>query len=225
MPVYNGEAHVGEAISSVFGQTYRPLELIVIDDGSTDETAEVVRRCASPLLKYIQQPHAGTGAARNRGVGQARGDLVGHLDADDVWDQMKLDRQVAALEAHPEVEMVSGHIVEFYSPELSTEERRSIRAPRPPLPAFIMSAVLHRRRVLDRVGLWETKWRLGQDLSWHLRADEIGVKMHMLPDIVVYRRLHVANKGRLLKEFSADRLRVLKESLDRRRAQSDGCGS
>jgi hypothetical protein len=84
-----------------------------------------------------------------------------------------------------------------------------------------MSAVLHRREVLDRVGLWETTWHVGQDLSWFLRATELGLGVHVLPDVVAYRRLHSANKGRLLAAHAADRLRILKASLDRRRLHTD----
>ena len=98
VPVHNGSAYVAEAIESVLGQTRPPIECLVIDDGSTDETAEVVGRFGRDVV-YVRQDRAGVSSARNRGAALARGALVAFLDHDDVWLPTKLERQLEAFAA------------------------------------------------------------------------------------------------------------------------------
>jgi glycosyltransferase involved in cell wall biosynthesis len=103
IPTFNRAATVGRAIASVLEQTYRPLELIVVDDGSTDKTAEVLQAYGGAVT-YIRQDNAGPSAARNHGLRESHGDLIGFLDSDDVWLAAKLERQVALMQrAGPEV--------------------------------------------------------------------------------------------------------------------------
>ena len=99
LPVYNRAAYVGEAIESVLSQTCPPAELIVIDDGSTDESLEIVASFARPCLRVVRQANAGIGAARNRGLALATGELIGFIDSDDLWERGKLERQVRATTA------------------------------------------------------------------------------------------------------------------------------
>jgi glycosyltransferase involved in cell wall biosynthesis len=98
IPVHNGQDFVAEAIGSVLAQTHPALECIVIDDGSTDGTAEVVHVFDDPVT-YVYQEQAGVSSARNRGAQLARGELVAFLDHDDVWLPEKLERQVIAIDA------------------------------------------------------------------------------------------------------------------------------
>ena len=129
IPVYNCDRYLGEAIESVLSQTYRPLEIIIIDDGSTDGSAAVAKRFM-PHIHYYYQANAGIGSARNKGIELAQGSFFAFLDADDLWSKDKLAQQMAALEAHPGVDVVFGHVTQFYSPELDEELRRKIHCPR-----------------------------------------------------------------------------------------------
>jgi glycosyltransferase involved in cell wall biosynthesis len=104
IPVYNGERYVAEAISSVFAQTEPPLECIVVDDGSTDATADVVARSGADVT-YVRTEHGGVSKARNHGIRLARGELVGFLDHDDVWLPPKLELQTEALCAQSQAVM------------------------------------------------------------------------------------------------------------------------
>ena len=114
IPVYNGEEYLAEDIESVLGQTYHPLEIIVVDDGSTDDTATVASRFKE-LVRYIYQPNSGPAAARNRGLKMARGEVIGFVDADDLWVENKLDLQLGLLADNPSVQIVIGfaHTVEI----------------------------------------------------------------------------------------------------------------
>ncbi|MEZ4836451.1 MAG: glycosyltransferase family A protein [Caldilineaceae bacterium] len=107
IPVYNGERYLHEAIESVLKQRYHPLQLIVVDDGSEDESAALAARFEG--VHVLHGPHAGIGAALNRGIRHGKGDLIAFLDADDRWLPEKLARQVKCLQAHPGVDMVFGY--------------------------------------------------------------------------------------------------------------------
>jgi glycosyltransferase involved in cell wall biosynthesis len=96
IPTYNTAHYLGEAIDSVLIQSFRDIDILVIDDGSTDETEALMCRYGPPV-RYIRQPNGGVAAARNRGIAEARGRYVAFLDADDVWQPQKLERQLAAL--------------------------------------------------------------------------------------------------------------------------------
>lgn len=105
IPAYNAERCIGEAIQSVLKQSYREWEVVVVDDGSTDRTSEVVAGFGE-RVRYLRQTNAGAAAARNAGIREARGELIAFLDADDVWLPDKLQLQVAYLDAHPETALV-----------------------------------------------------------------------------------------------------------------------
>jgi glycosyltransferase involved in cell wall biosynthesis len=106
IPTYNYGRFLGEAIESVLAQTCKPAEVIVVDDGSTDETATVVESFSERGVRYIRQENAGVCAARNRGVAESTGELIAFLDADDTWDATKLEKQIARFAADPEVGLV-----------------------------------------------------------------------------------------------------------------------
>ena len=97
VPVYNGERFLSQTLDSVLGQTYRPLEVLLSDDGSTDGTPQIAARY-SKRIRYLTHANTGPGAARNRGLRLARGDFVALLDADDLWHPEKLERQMAQFE-------------------------------------------------------------------------------------------------------------------------------
>jgi glycosyltransferase involved in cell wall biosynthesis len=217
--VYNAAPYVGEAIESVFAQSYRPLELIVVDDGSTDGSGAVARAYGD-ALRYEFQENAGIGAARNQAVRLASGELFAFCDADDRFLPDKLDRQWAVLEAQPGVDAVFGHVREFVSPELTEEERSSIRPPVPAAPWTAPNLMLIRREAFFRVGPFDETLRVGVTVDWYARALEAGLRSAMLPEIVLERRLHLANNGLRERESRSQYLHVLKASLDRRRLRA-----
>jgi len=101
IPVHNGEETLAVAIDSALAQTYGAFEVLVVDDGSTDRSAEIVRGYADPRLRLYRQPNGGLNSARNAGIREGRGDYIGLLDADDLWEPTKLARHAAHLDADP----------------------------------------------------------------------------------------------------------------------------
>jgi len=177
IPAYNAAATIEAAIQSVLHQSYAPIEVIIVDDGSTDGTARQVRRFGE-RVRYVRQEHAGPGAARNRGAGEAQGTLIAFLDADDLWLPQKLEQQLAVFQRQASVEAVqcSAYLV---NGALEVLEERCCR-PRHDtfldillfrnLPAF-SSTLLVRKAVFEAVGgfptdvseeAWETACRLAR---------------------------------------------------------------
>jgi glycosyltransferase involved in cell wall biosynthesis len=215
--VYNGAPYIAEAIESVLAQSYRPLELIVVDDGSDDGSGEVAQRY--PEVRYERQERKGNGGARNTAARLATADFFAFLDADDRFAPDKLERQMAALEADPGLDMVFGHVREFVSPELDEETRRSIRPPAPePLPWTAPNLMLIRRASFERVGPFSESLRVGVTVDWFARAEEAGLRSLVLPEVVLERRLHTQNNGLRERDARAQYIEVIKAAMDRRRA-------
>jgi len=223
VPVFNGEKYLAEALYSILAQTYRPLEAIVADDGSTDGTAALAARYRDRIL-YARQDNAGAPAARNLGLSIAKGEFVAFLDADDLWDPEKLRRQMARFEARPELDLCVTHLQNFWIPELE-EEKTRFRTHRLTkiLPGYVTVTLLARRSLFDRVGFFNADLKVGDDTEWFLRAVEKDAVVELLPDVLVFRRLHENN---LSMEHGSRRqtvamqnamLQIVKASLDRRR--------
>ena len=217
IPAWNAAAYVGEAIESVLSQSEPAFEVIVVDDGSTDETAPTVRSFGSRVM-LAEQGNAGPGAATNRGLTLARGDFFGFLDADDLWTRDKLCLQRAALAQDGRLEAVYGHVEQFFSPELNEETRRSLRLPSGPMPGFVRGAMLVRRRSFERVGEFRPGFGASDFIDWYARAGEAGLRSKLLPDVVLERRVHASNMGRQDRKTQRENyLRALRATIDRRR--------
>jgi glycosyltransferase involved in cell wall biosynthesis len=216
IPVYNCERYLAESIESVKSQTYSPYEIIVIDDGSTDKSAQVAESFGSSI-KYHFQSHAGIGSARNNGIRLSSGDMIAFLDADDLWEENKLMLQVEAFHEEPTTDMVLGYVEHFYSPELDETFKRSVRCPAKAMPGFLPSVVLVKKNTFDKVGLFDTNWRSGEFISWYSRFKDLGFSTKMLPDTITYRRLHPTSHGVRCHEGVNDYAHIIKSLLDRRR--------
>ncbi len=218
IPAYNCEAYVAEAIESALKQTYAPLEIIVVDDGSVDRTSAIVQAFPTPV-RFASQPHGGAGAARNRGAALATGDLLAFLDADDRWPRYKLERQVAAL--RPELHMVFGRVRQLRTgKEWEQGIALDILDGSESMNGLIPGTMLIRRGAFYRVGEFRSEWKLGEFIDWYARAVELGLRSVCLPDLLLWRRIHTSNTGVLQHAYRSDYAKVLKAALDRRRAKA-----
>jgi glycosyltransferase involved in cell wall biosynthesis/SAM-dependent methyltransferase len=181
----NAERYIEEAIESVFAQSYRNWELLLVDDGSTDRSSAIARRYAREhpeRVRYLEHEghrNRGMSASRNLGIQNARGDLIAFLDADDVWLPHKLERQVGLMQAHPEVGMVYGRSQWWYSWTGNPEEQDKdyvhqlgVPSETPQRPPALLSAfffrqsatlpnptnIMLRRQSLEQVGGFEEQF-------------------------------------------------------------------
>jgi glycosyltransferase involved in cell wall biosynthesis len=215
IPAFDAERYLREAIESVLAQTLAPAEVVVVDDGSADATAEVAAAFGPPV-RCLRRDRAGVGAALNAGIHATRGELLAFLDADDYWLREKLELQVRALSVNPQLDFVLGHVSEFRSPDLSAADGARL-APRPEsMPAPSKGTMLIRREAFIRVGPFATDWTLGEFVDWYARAVDAGLEGEMLPDVVMMRRLHRANSGIRDGGSRTDYVRVVRTILERR---------
>jgi glycosyltransferase involved in cell wall biosynthesis len=215
--VYNGARYLAAAIESVLAQAYKPVELLVVDDGSEDGTGEIARGFL-PALRYVYCPHEGMGAARNRAVALAAGTFFAFLDADDLLIADRLERQMAEFARDPALDVVYGHVREFVTPELEEAAAKRLRRPAERILGRLPSAMLIRKEAFLRVGPFDTKLKVGVGLDWAARASEQSLKNSVLPAIVTERRLHSENNALREKESRNQYVQVLKSAIDRRRA-------
>lgn len=196
IPAYNSAKYLPEAIESVFNQTYTDYEIIVINDGSTDNTNEVVKPYLDQI-RYFEQENQGVSETRNRGIYLARGELIAFLDADDIFMPYKLKEKVAVFDARPEIGIVNSgfRIIEEDGTEVMDVERwREIPDLTPEIwllhKPVLPSAMMFRRQWLERVNGFDRRFFASEDVDITLRMVARGCQGAWLPKVTVYYRRH-----------------------------------
>jgi len=200
IPVYNRAAMLREAVASVLAQTYRPVEVIIVDDGSTDETAGVADELAGDEVRVIHQPNGGPGTAREAGRRAARGEFIQHLDSDDLLLPHKFALQVAGLVARRECGASYGWTrLRHRDGTADTRPwKHSGEAFETMFPAMLESrwwdtpSPLYRAALLERAGPW-LPLRVEEDWEYDARVAALGVRLHQVSDWVCEVRLHDAH--------------------------------
>ena len=227
IPVYNSAAYLGDALTSVLRQSYPAVEMIIIDDGSTDNTPAVVAafqqgaataatnqrgRC----IRYCYQPNAGPAAARNHGVAIAKGTLLAFLDADDWWHPEKLQRQIALLAQQPALGYVVSHMAVCL--EAATTWPHSLnQAHYQDNPICLLpSALVVRRRSFEQVGPFDERYRYSDDADWFLRAKDAAIPFAVAAEPLVYKRIHDHNLSHT-PAMAQETLRAFRASVQRQR--------
>jgi glycosyltransferase involved in cell wall biosynthesis len=210
LPVYNGAAFLRDAIESVLAQDYRPFELIVVDDGSSDGSGAIAR--SYPGVTCIRQENLGASAARNTGIAASRGTILAFVDADDTIPSNKLTLQVTHLIEHPDVACVLGR-QQWVDPPAGLV-RDSVFGDLDGIP---IGSMVVRRAAFDAVG--EHDEEMGGDLDFLVRLREHGYGIAVLSELVLIRRYHGSNlvAGKGLPPLPAA---SLKAKLDRERARA-----
>jgi glycosyltransferase involved in cell wall biosynthesis len=216
IPVYDGELYLREAIESALCQTVPPLEILVVDDGSQDGSAEVAGSVGG-VVRCVRQTHAGAAAARNLGARLSRGDWLAFLDADDCWMPDKTHMQLQRLQALNGPTAALCHMEEFASPEL----RGHVGRVRPVIAGASVCTLLVRKEHFHAVGEFSTRWSRGEFIDWHSRAARWGLRFEMLPEVLARRRIHATNHTRHTGTI-ADYAFVVREV---RRRQREGAAS
>jgi len=216
IPVYNAGPWLAATLESVLGQSQPPQQVIVVDDGSTDDSAAVAGRFGK-AVQLVQQPNGGCAAARNHGVALAWGELLAFLDADDGWLPEKLARQYAALQAIPTLEAVFGQME-----QRCTEGMDPTTILFQPLvqEAYNLNTLLIHRQAFQRIGLFNPAFPLTNALEWLWRARRHALVAQILPEVIAWRRIHGENMS--IRERAAvhsEYFRLIKQRLTAQRGQ------
>lgn len=215
IPVYNGEKYLRAAIQSVLDLGNDVMELIVVDDGSADATAEVIASFAD-RVRYVSQPHSGPAAARNRGLQLARGEIVGFLDADDLWTPNIITRALVFLITHPGVDIVQGRIQEIKS-SAADATGMAYEYSSKPYPYIGIGSAVYRNDVFQKVGGFDEAMRFCEDYDWFLRAFDARIPKVRIDDVTMLCRIHSGSMtyGRGLHEIGM--AKAHKKAIQRRR--------
>jgi len=219
LAVKNGERYLEEAIESVRRSTYRPIEIILVDGRSTDDTARIAGSFNE--IRYILQKEDGVADAYNIGIDEARGEFVAFISCDDIWDADKLKLQIGHLLAHPEIEYVIAK-VEFFLQKgcvIPAGFRRELLDS--PRVAYIMETLAARKRLFKRIGKFDTSYPIAEDVDWYSRAKDMNIPMALIPEVLVYKRVHDKNISCNTVLNNQQLLRALKQSLDRKKLGVD----
>jgi glycosyltransferase involved in cell wall biosynthesis len=217
VPVHNGERYLAQTLRSILAQTLRPAEVVVVDDGSSDDSAAIAQSFGDPV-RVIRQEHRGPASARNRGVAEAHSELVAFLDADDLFHPRKLERQAARFAARPELDVSVCTAENFWEPGLEAEQARYEALGRTRF-AHAFQTTVARRSVFERIGMLAETWLHGDYMEWVTRVSDAGLVIEVLPDVLVSRRMHrnsLSHRDTDAKPY----LDIIRKRLVARRAQA-----
>jgi GT2 family glycosyltransferase len=217
IPVYNGAPFLAQAVETILRQNYPAIEIIVIDDGSSDGIEAAVKNLPADV-RFFRQDNGGAASARNRGIKDASGELLAFLDVDDLWPENKIAIMVEALLANSALDVVQGYAqVMTRNPESGVYEYSG--NPEESYP-FYIGAALYRRRAFETIGLFDPHLRFSEDSDWFARAREAGLRVERLKQVTLLVRRHGNNmtNGKSMVELNT--LQMLKKALDRKRAKA-----
>ena len=191
IPAYNAEAFAAQAVESLRAQTWQDFEVIAVDDGSEDATAEVFRRF--PEVRLVSVPHGGIARARNAGVSAAGGELIAFVDADDRWLPDKLEKQVSYLDAHPDCLIVFTRYRNFTDIPAGELDRLQTELLGNEIDRLLVTSVI-RKEAFDRFGLFDTSLVYAEDTEWLYRLRlKCPERIAKLGEVLYERRIHGGN--------------------------------
>jgi glycosyltransferase involved in cell wall biosynthesis len=211
----NGERFIAEALASVFVSEMKPLEVLVIDGGSTDRTVEIAR--AFPLTRVVAQAGTGIAGAYNQGIDVARAEFIAFISHDDIWEPGKLDRQIAFMREHPGLGYTVSMVRHFLDAGAQIPVGFRAELLDRAVPGLIMEALVARKSVFGQVGLFDPRFTVSEDTDWFARARDAGVPMAVLPEVLVRKRVHGANSSLTMPTINALLLRAMRGSIERKR--------
>ena len=212
IPAHQAEKYIAQAVDSVRRQCWAgEMEIVVVDDGSADATAEVAQTLG---VNVLRKPQGGAASARNMGLRTAAGQLILLLDADDLLTDGALDAMYDALAGG--VDAVFAMAEDFISPELTDAEKAELK-PRPtPYGGVLPGCSLIRKSVFDAIGLFDDTMKSGETVAWQMKLRDAGIKTAQIPTVMLKRRLHLTNTGRLHKAREmADYAALLRKRMKR----------
>jgi glycosyltransferase involved in cell wall biosynthesis len=218
--VKDGEAFLADAIDSIISQSYPGLQLLVVDGGSTDRSAEMARSYEEVTL--IEQRGEGLSGAWNQGVEASSGDLIGFIDSDDVWLPGKLDDQVELLEGRPDL---AGANTFMRFALLDGAELPS--GVRPDLldrdhPGHMPGTLLVRREVFDQIGNFDPAFELAMDVDWFARVKDAGLELGMVQSVLLEKRFHEHNLSHRHPDlYNREMAQALGRSVRRQRSEQE----
>lgn len=216
--VYNGENFIANAVESVLQQTWQNVNLIVVDDGSTDGTANALQQLKSRHTGFtvISRPHLGVSAALNAGLAASTAAYIALLDADDLWHKTKLEKQMHAMQQQG-ADICFTYMAEFET-AVPGEDKNIYPTRQQPFKGYAKTAMLTHKSNFEKYGIFNEGTAIGDFIEWYSRLVRDGKPFLMLEEVLAYRRVHSSNTTRNLNKNAY--LEVLKRHLNEKRKLS-----
>lgn len=216
IPAYNASRTIAQTLESALAQSVSDIEVIVVDDGSGDDTAEIVRRHEDPRVRLVQRPNGGVASARNAGIEVARGEWLAFLDSDDIWLPQKLERQLELMAAHPGCDASEGSAY-FVDDELKPLKLRRCVPVDDPLLTFLRfqnlpnaaSSWVVRHSLIEKIGPFDPDLVILEDWEFSLRLARFANPLCIDEPLTLY-RVHPGNTSRNIDLHIEPGFRILK---------------
>jgi glycosyltransferase involved in cell wall biosynthesis len=229
IPMFNAAAFIGDALDSVAAQSHPRLEVVVVDDGSTDASAEVVEGHRARLVRpdglepvevrVLHQANQGPAVARNLALDHVRGDFVTMLDADDAMVGDRIAFGMTHLGAHPDTDAVVGTHVNVVDEGVEPPPWLAAMTGHQEVPHYLVMTVLARVGLFERVGGFDPSYQFaGEDTEWYLRARSSGARIDLVDHLMLIRRIHGANLTYQVEDLDRALFRLLRERARRARS-------
>jgi len=218
MAARNAMRYLPQALDSIAAQTFRDYEVIVIDGGSVDDTVNVAQ--SYPKTRCIPQIGTGFATAWNDGIEIARGEFITFLDSDDIWFPTKLEQQVAYFDRHPETECVFGRVEFFRDPYQKRPSGFKDSLLKGDYVAYMPGVAMARRGVFDRLGRFESRWKIVADIVWFAELRRSGLPIAVLHTKLLRKRVHDQNLSYSTSwsTYQTEIFQHIRETLEKRRA-------
>jgi len=218
IPVFNGAKFISKALDSVFNQNYTSIEVIVVDDGSTDTSNKIIK---SYDVTYFRQNNLGVASARNRGIELAKGEFIAFLDQDDIWLPDKLRKQINHLQNHQNIGYVISKQMLYLEDGLERPAWLKKELLDTPLVGYLPSTLMVRKEVFNTIGMFDSTYIQGSDTDWFFRAYEKNIGMEIINDVLVLRTIHSSNSSHEVGNIHHELLKLIQKSLFRRRLKEN----
>ena len=209
IPVYNREKYIGEAIESVLIQNYKNLEIIIVDDGSTDNTRNEINKFWNSV-NYFYQNNMGAPSARNFGISKSKGDIIAFLDSDDIWP---IGRIVLLLKQFKNTDILMG-MTQYFNGIIKNKLSDQ-------LPILSLCTGLIKKNTFNKIGLFNEELLQCDDWDWIMRAREKNLKIKIISEVTLYYRRHKDNITNDKNEINKFQLKMFSKSIKRRKLSSN----
>ena len=232
IPTFNRENLIKDAINSVLEQTYQNFEILIIDDGSTDDTSDVVKSIGDTRIKYIYQENAGVSRARNNGIENAQGEYIAFLDSDDFWHPEKLEKQATVLDQNSDADIVTNSSqYQTFQNDLICIKNNLAKNQKEVISMMLLCqdmvytgtpVLCVRKRIFEKSGVFDEEMRFCEDWDLFFRMALVG-KVYNIPEILTYVRSHKDNvtKTSSVNKFKEGKLRFLNKAFSNELLPSD----
>lgn len=213
MPAYNAGKYILEALDSAFNQSYSKIEIIVVNDGSTDNTSEILDKIKNKLT-LIDSAHLGAAHARNLGIEKANGELIAFLDADDTIEVDKIRLQVAEFTSDSTLDLCYTMFHNFICPTASEELKKSRSQDEGSIKGCVCGTTMVKKSSFEKVGYFDTQLKVGEFIKWYSKAMDLGFKIKLIEKDLYYRRSHDNNSSLINRSSFSELTKLLKSRID-----------